>query len=178
MLLGAMACVESAVERSVEVLVAVPDQPGFDFDAFVADATVRLRRALVARYGVEIGVEACSEAIAWAWENRDRLPGMPNAVGYLYRVGQTAARKQTRWRNAPRFPGNAPEVSDVPLPDPALAGALAKLPDDQRAAVVLVHAHGYRYAEAAELLDIPLTTLKNHLHRGAAKLRRLLGERR
>ena len=72
-------------------------QQAASFDDFIADATVRLRRALVARYGVELGVEACAEATAWAWANRERLLAMANPVGYLFRVGQTAVRRQTRW---------------------------------------------------------------------------------
>ena len=78
--------------------------PAVSFVDFIADAGVRLRRALVARYGVELGVEACAEATAWAWANRERLLAMANPVGYLFRVGQTAVRTQTRWQHAPLYP--------------------------------------------------------------------------
>jgi DNA-directed RNA polymerase specialized sigma24 family protein len=138
---------------------------------------VRLRRALVARYGVELGVEACAEATAWAWAHRTRLLAMTNPVGYLYRVGQSAVRAQSRWHRAPLFPPE-PFDDELPVPDGDLAAALAKLAPDQRAAVMLVHAYGYRYAEAADLLDIPVSTLKNHLHRGGRKLRQLLESHR
>jgi DNA-directed RNA polymerase specialized sigma24 family protein len=148
-------------------------QQAASFDDFIADATVRLRRALVARYGVELGVEACAEATAWAWANRERLLAMANPVGYLFRVGQTAVRRQTRSQRAPLYPAER-GPAELPVPDTSLAAALAELTPDQRSAVMLVHAHGYRYAEAAELLDIPVSTLKNHLHRGAKRLRRLL----
>jgi DNA-directed RNA polymerase specialized sigma24 family protein len=146
------------------------------FETFIADARIKLRRALVARYGVELGVEACSEATAWAWANRDRLLAMGNPVGYLYRVGQTAVRDETRFHRIPPFP---PEVQnhEMPLADPGLHEALSRLTPDQRAAVMLVHAHGYRYTEAADLLDIPVSTLKNHLHRGSRRLRKILESR-
>jgi DNA-directed RNA polymerase specialized sigma24 family protein len=146
------------------------------FEAFIADARIKLRRALVARYGVELGVEACAEATAWAWVNRERLLAMANPVGYLYRVGQTAVRTETRLHRAPLFP---PEARDheMPLAEPGLHEALSRLTPDQRAAVMLVHAHGYRYAEAADLLDIPVSTLKNHLHRGSRRLRKILESR-
>lgn len=145
------------------------------FDAFIAEAQVRLRRAFVARYGIDMGVEACSEAITWAYANQARLVGMTNPVGYLYRVGQTAVRTQVRWQRAPMFP---PEVGDpdVPLPDDGLHVAMSKLTRDQRCAVMLVHAYGYPYNEAAALLDIPVSSLKNHLNRGLARLRQLLEE--
>lgn len=153
------------------------DPPAPAFDAFIADASLRLRRSLVARYGVELGVEACSEAIAWAWANRDRLLGMRNPVGYLYRVGQTAVRTQVRRQRVPDLPAELPDAG-IELPDPALHAALAELNHDQRAALMLVHAYGYPYAEAAAMLDIPITTLKNHLSRGGKKLRRMLERQR
>lgn len=156
------------------VAFAPADPNPQSFESFVADASIKLRRALVARYGVQLGVEAAAEAVAWAWANRERLVGMTNPVGYLYRVGQTSVRSQTRWQRAPLLPAEVHDV-DAPLPDPDLRDALLRLTPDQRAAVMLVHAHGYRYAEAADLLDIPISTLKNHLHRGATRLRKLLG---
>ncbi|MDF2732986.1 MAG: polymerase sigma factor RpoE [Desertimonas sp.] len=146
------------------------------FEQFIADAQVRLRRALVARYGVQLGVEACAEATAWAWANRDRLLAMANPVGYLYRVGQTAVRNESRFHKAPLFPVETRDP-ELPAGDPGLQQALTRLTPDQRAAVMLVHAHGYRYAEAADLLDIPISTLKNHLHRGSRRLRKLLEQR-
>ena len=122
----------------------------------------------------QLGVEACAEATAWAWANRDRLLAMANPVGYLYRVGQTAVRNETRFHRAPLFPRRGPRPRRCRLADPGLHEALTRLTPDQRAAVMLVHAHGYRYAEAADLLDIPVSTLKNHLHRGSRRLRKIL----
>lgn len=49
-----------------------------------------------------------------------------------------------------------------------------RLNPDQRVAVVLVHAHGHSYADAAALMDIPVTTLTNYVTRGLARLRHFL----
>ena len=163
----------SAVACAREVGVNGVGTASASFDVFIADASVRLRRAFVARYGVDLGIEACSESVTWAYANQARLMAMANPVGYLYRVGQTAVRAQVRWKRAPLFPAEATD-RDLPLPDDGLHVALTKLTRDQRCAVMLVHAHGYRYAEAAALLDIPVSTLKNHLNRGLARLRQLL----
>ncbi len=46
-----------------------------------------------------------------------------------------------------------------------------------RVAIILVHGHGHTYASAAELLDVPVTTITNHINRGLARLRTLLEER-
>lgn len=48
--------------------------------------------------------------------------------------------------------------------------ALAGLPFDQRAAVVLVDVEGWSVAEAAVLLDIPAGTVKSRCSRGRARL--------
>ncbi|MBM3558461.1 MAG: sigma-70 family RNA polymerase sigma factor [Alphaproteobacteria bacterium] len=44
--------------------------------------------------------------------------------------------------------------------------ALARLPDDQRAAVVLVAVYGIGYRDAADILGIPVGTLMSRLARG------------
>jgi RNA polymerase sigma-70 factor (ECF subfamily) len=57
----------------------------------------------------------------------------------------------------------------------ALRQALASLLLDQRAAVVLCLGSGYTHAEAAEILAIPLGTVKSYVLRGREKLRGILG---
>jgi RNA polymerase sigma-70 factor (ECF subfamily) len=52
--------------------------------------------------------------------------------------------------------------------------ALAKLPESQRQPIVLVALEGMSYAEAAELLDVPLGTFYSRLGRGREALRRLM----
>nr|WP_328806278.1 RNA polymerase sigma factor SigM [Streptacidiphilus fuscans] len=51
-----------------------------------------------------------------------------------------------------------------------LASALATLPGDQRAALVLVDLQGYGVAEAAQILGVPSGTVKSRCARGRAKL--------
>ncbi len=136
--------------------------------------TVTLRRALVARNGLEVGVEAAADAMAWAVEHWDRLVTMENPTGYLYRVGQTAARRHRR-RIRLDFP-DEPRWEDAPVLEGDVFAALAKLRRNQRVAVVLVHAYEFTYRETAELLRISEAAAKNHVHRGLIKLRSILGE--
>ncbi|GAB2689082.1 RNA polymerase sigma factor SigM [Kitasatospora kifunensis] len=51
-----------------------------------------------------------------------------------------------------------------------LGAALAELPAEQRAALVLVDMQGYPVAEAAELLGVPVGTVKSRCARGRARL--------
>lgn len=144
------------------------------FDELLGAAAPRLRRAFVARYGVELGTEALADTIAWAWEHRTPLLTMTNPVGYLYRVGQSSVRAQTR--RTRRLALLAEEWTvDAPAGiEPNLHLALEQLTEAPRAAVVLVHAHGYSYADAADTLDITVAALRNHVHRGMSRLRRQL----
>lgn len=138
-----------------------------------ADVRERLERALVARFGMDDGLDAAAEAILYAATHTERLDGMENPVGYLYRVGQTAGRRlRSRWNRLDQLV-TAPSEHDQPL-DIDLQRALTRLKPTERVAIVLVHAHGHTYAEAAQILDIPVTTVNNHLSRGLTRLRTLM----
>ncbi|ABS67265.1 sigma-70 family RNA polymerase sigma factor [Xanthobacter versatilis] len=57
----------------------------------------------------------------------------------------------------------------------SLKEALARLPDDQREALVLVGAAGLSYEEAAEVCGCALGTIKSRVNRARAKLLVLMG---
>jgi RNA polymerase sigma-70 factor (ECF subfamily) len=146
-----------------QVVVSLPGT----FEAFVARVEPRLRRVLCASYGGEIGREATVDALSYAWEHWDRLAGMANPVGYLYRVGQSSARRQLRPSRLVIEPDEA-ETFDV---EPGLAGALARLSEQQRAVVVLVHGFGWTLREVGESMDLSVSTVRNHLTRALKHLR-------
>ena len=54
--------------------------------------------------------------------------------------------------------------------------ALADLPHDFRDVVVLVDIGGFSYAEAAQILDIPIGTVMSRLHRGRRVLKKELAD--
>jgi len=59
----------------------------------------------------------------------------------------------------------------------ALNDALARITDDQRAAIVLFDVEGYDYAEIAHLTGVSLGTVKSRIHRGRLALRDRLADR-
>jgi RNA polymerase sigma factor (sigma-70 family) len=147
-------------------------------DAFAAALREqpKLRQALVARYGVDVGEQAVAAAMAWAWEHQDRLVGVTALRAYLFRVGQSSTRRSWVWasRNSASFP---PEVAaeDRSNVDDALdlADLLRQLPQKQRTCVLLIYAHGWPYRDVAELLEISVDAVNNHTHRGMTALRKL-----
>ena len=140
------------------------------FEAFFAEAEPRLRRALVARHGLDTGREATADALAWGFEHWDRLRAMDNPTGYLYRVGCSKARGRR-----PRVLFDAPVAPGEPEVEPALATAMARLSSNQRTAVVLVKGYGWELHEVAELTGASVSTVNTHVRRGLAKLRAELG---
>ena len=64
------------------------------FLEFARAAEPRLRYALVAALGVERGLEATNNALVYGWEHWERVGGMDNPIGYLYRVGQRKGRRR------------------------------------------------------------------------------------
>lgn len=58
----------------------------------------------------------------------------------------------------------------------AIAEAAAKLPDDQRAALVLAELHGLSMTEIGEALGVPEATAKTKLFRAREKMRAELGQ--
>ena len=140
------------------------------YEEFVRRDGVRLRAGLVAAYGPDVGADAAAEALAYGFEHWDRVGGMTNPAGYLYRVGQSEARKHFRPS------GFLPVSPAVGFPDfePALAPAMESLTEPQRVGVVLVHALGWTQREAAQLLDVDISTLRTHIARAMVKLRTAL----
>ncbi len=53
--------------------------------------------------------------------------------------------------------------------------AIAKLPEEQRSAILLVGLEGMRYDEVAAILDVPVGTIRSRLSRGREALRKLMG---
>ena len=139
-----------------------------EFGSWYSRYEPRLLLALTATYGPERGREAAAEAMAWAWEHRDRLDELHSPVGFLYRVGQS----RTRLRRIRVLHGRSQWAE--PWFEPQLGRALSSLSEKQRIAVVLVHGYGWTFTEVGEVLGVKVTTVQNHLERGLTRLRSLL----
>lgn len=172
-------------DTELAVLAAGGDQPAF------AELMTRHRPRL---YAVcrritthdQDAQEALQETMIIAWKRLGEFDGRSAVGTWLYRVATNAAIDEVRRRK------RAPEPTDagsMPEPTPARGAdrgvvarmdvdrALAALPPQYRAVVVLRELCDLTYAEIAELRDIPIDTVKSQLSRGRQALVELLSDR-
>jgi len=111
--------------------------------------------------------------------------------GWLHRITTNlfldGARRKQRIRFDPLSDERAARLtSALPSPDLAIADrtfdddievALATLPPDFRAAVVLCDVEGLSYEEIAAIMDAKLGTVRSRIHRGRTQLREALAHR-
>jgi RNA polymerase sigma-70 factor (ECF subfamily) len=111
--------------------------------------------------------------------------------GWLHRITTNLFLDQARRKQKIRFDALSDErarrlASNAATPDAAYAdrmfdddieSALATLPPDFRAAVVLCDVEGLTYEEIAEIIGAKLGTVRSRIHRGRAMLRRALAHR-
>jgi RNA polymerase sigma-70 factor (ECF subfamily) len=145
--------------------------PEVAFSAFVRAHEPRLRQALVARVGPDRARDAVADGLTHAWQHWDRVSVMENPAGYVYRVAQSRSRNR---RQRTVFPSPSPGMPHI---EPGLGAALGLLPERQRVAVMLVHGWGWTHQEVADLMEVGVSTVRNHLARdldraGSSRCRR------
>lgn len=93
-------------------------------------------------------------------------------------VRSEAARRRRQEREGQMAP-TAPAEVESRVHEAALADhvrqAVARLPDDERQAILLAYFGGHSYRETAALLGAPEGTVKSRIRSGLAHLRRILG---
>ena len=75
--------------------------------------------------------------------------------------------------DAPELTAQSNAIPTLELRD--LERALAKLSREQREVILLVGLEGMRYDQVAEILNVPIGTVRSRLSRGRNELRRLMG---
>ena len=146
------------------------------FGLLVAGHERPLRAFLAKVAGRDLAEDLAQEAFLKAWRFADRYDGLSRYSTWLTRIAWRCFLDGARKRRSPteaseeafqQSAGEAAEVGDM----------LARLDQRERAALVLCEGHGWSHAEAAQMLGMPLGTLKSTVARAKAKCRAMwLGE--
>lgn len=126
--------------------------------------------------------DLAQEAFVIAWAKLSRFEGRSSFRSWVSGIGFRIARdaKRTHSRAQVRESDwlsdqNNVEGDTAPIEDRiAVQRAMLELTDEQRAAVALCLGEGFSHTEAAEILRMPLGTLKSHISRGRERLLRAL----
>ncbi len=137
----------------------------------------------------EEAADAVQDALVSAFRSAHTFRGQSAVTTWLHRITVNACLDRVRRSASRRTSSVADEQGFDALLEPhesaeapaerdelhrELLAALATLPMEQRAALVLVDMQGYPVAEAAAVLDVPTGTVKSRCARGRARLLPLL----
>jgi RNA polymerase sigma-70 factor, ECF subfamily len=140
----------------------------------------------------EDAADALQEALISAFRRAGSFRGDAQVTTWMHRIVVNACLDRMRRRRThatdslPEDEDRLDALADDTRSDPAevserrtdVMAALATLPDEQRAALVLIDMEGYSVEEAAAILDCAPGTVKSRCSRGRARLAPLLTQYR
>ncbi|RKQ95566.1 RNA polymerase sigma factor [Maricaulis maris] len=125
--------------------------------------------------------DLAQETFLAGWTELRRLRDPERLKTWLFSIAWRKAKGQARSMARARqrdddWQDLRPD-SETPQTERAIAlrQALGQLPPDQRAAVSLCLGEGWSHGDAANVLEMPLGTVKSHVLRGRARLAEILG---
>lgn len=138
--------------------------------------------------------DVCQETFLRAFRALPGFRGQAKFSSWLYRITLNLCRDwMRRERRAPfiQVPEDSDPVEMAAAAEPSEAiedlvarrdltriveRVMARLPDEQRTAILLKEYHGLTFQEIADLVGCPLSTVKTRLYQGLAVLRRELAK--
>lgn len=172
------------------------------FDALVLRHQDRVYAVCLRMLGhAESARDAAQDAFVKAWKALPRFEGRAQFGTWVYRIAinvSLSVRRADKVRPDRRAvgidasPGDGDATEGRGVPEPAASGpapgvdlertearaavaaAIADLEDEFRSAVVLRDIEGRSYEEIAEILQVPVGTVRSRIHRGRETLRRTL----
>ena len=170
------------MDRELLVRARAGDREAFDL-IVLAKGEPMFRTALAILGNEADARDATQETFISSWSQISRLRDLERFDAWLGRIMINACRMQLRHRRRVREVSVA-DVTDASLRPASYAPDAADKPDfddafdrltvDQRALLVLHHAHGYGVREIGSWLGIPAGTVKWRLSRARAALKREL----
>jgi len=138
------------------------------------------RAAYLVIHDAALAEDVAQEAFLAAIRNLDRFDRRRPFGPWLHRIVVNRAIDHARAR---ALRGETELATDVPVatpdagvPDAKLLAAIARLPPEQRAVIVLRHLLEYTPGEIATMLELPRGTVNSRLRRGLDALREVTDE--
>jgi RNA polymerase sigma-70 factor (ECF subfamily) len=157
--------------------------PVESFESFVLENHARLYGALcLLTKNRDEAEEIAQEAFVRILERWDRVRIVEDPTGYLFRTAMNVFRKRARRaivavRRAVTVAPADDFVEQIVASD-LLVRAIAELPTDQRAALIVTSFLGYSSDDAAGMLGARPSTIRARATRARATLRDAIGEAR
>jgi RNA polymerase sigma-70 factor (ECF subfamily) len=169
---------------------------GDDFEQLVRDHQVMVFRMLARLIDSRDVEDAAQEVFLRLYRALPHFRGQAKLSTYLYRIVINVAQDERARRQRPinrtyslsdpderwdeRLPQTCAPIDRVLEQQEtwdAVQGALAELGDRERAALILYHEEERSYDEIAAILELPVNTVRTHLHRGRRRLAQAVLER-
>ncbi|MGN6301071.1 MAG: RNA polymerase sigma factor SigM [Angustibacter sp.] len=129
----------------------------------------------------EEAADALQDALVSAYRRADGFRGDSAVTTWLHRIVVNACLDRVRRRQArptvalpEQEPADGVDAHDRTETALDVRAALARLPEHQRQALVLVDMHGLSVSEAAQVLDVAEGTIKSRCARGRSALAAML----
>jgi RNA polymerase sigma-70 factor (ECF subfamily) len=138
--------------------------------AMLVEKHERALRGFLARtFGPDVADDVAQEAFLKAWRAAGQYDGRARYSTWLTRIAWRCRIDALR-RERAAAPAEDREAHAA-APSLEVDDMLARLSENERASLVLCEGHGWTHVEAAELLGLPLGTLKSIVARAKAKCR-------
>jgi RNA polymerase sigma-70 factor (ECF subfamily) len=156
-----------------------------EFEAAAMPHMSDIYRTAVRLLGAGSGADdVVQDVYLQAWKSFDQFEIGTNCRAWLFKIlFHTLNHYRRKWLNI-RMVKESQEILDLapaagpPIPehitDEEMLAALADVPQDFRAVVLLVDVEGFSYKEAAGILNVPIGTVMSRLSRGRKVLREKL----
>ena len=129
-------------------------------------------RAFLSRMGAaEIADDIAQEAFLKAWRAAGQYDGKARYSTWLTSIAWRCRLDELRRR--PQAPPESDARPSEYLGNAEVRDMLERLSEKERASIVLCDGHGWTHEEAAELLGLPLGTLKSTVARAKSKCREM-----
>ncbi len=150
----------------------------------IVDQIPHLRRYALALVGDrEQADDLVQDCLERAWSRMHLWRAGTNIRAWLFTILHNLHVNAARRRHSQAGPFDV-AAADLPVPPTQedelnvrdLWQAFARLPEPQRAAIMLISVEEMSYEDAAAVLDIPVGTLMSRIHRGRERLRDLMAD--